>query len=90
VVGYREAANRIDELTDECVDFLSRICAIPALGPDNQGAGEAEKYRVIRDAVLSMGPDQAVELSAADHRVPEGIRPNLLALFEGRDRARTL
>jgi hypothetical protein len=69
---------------DECVEFLARICSIPALGPDNQGTGEMEKYLVVRDAVLALGPDRVEEVHAPDGRVPAGVRPNLL-VANGRD-----
>jgi succinyl-diaminopimelate desuccinylase len=89
-VGFHEAAQRIDELKEECVDFLIRICSIPALGPDNNGTGEMEKYLTVRETVLSIRPDRVEEVSAPDPRVPDGVRPNLLAVFSGRDFSRTL
>jgi succinyl-diaminopimelate desuccinylase len=48
------------------------------------------KYLVIREAVLDLGPDQDVGVHAPDERVPEKVRPNLLAIFEGKDTSRTL
>ncbi|MFH0821869.1 MAG: M20 family metallo-hydrolase [Pseudomonadota bacterium] len=90
MVGFLDASRKIDDLTDRCTDFLARICSIPALGPDNQGTGEMEKYRVIRDMVRSIGPDSEMEVHAPDDRVPDGVRPNLLALFNGTDSGRTL
>ena len=89
-VGFSDAARRLDELRDECVEFLARICSIPALGPENQGTGEMEKYLVVRDAVLALGPDRVEEVHAPDGRVPAGVRPNLLVVFNGRDASRTL
>ena len=47
-MGFEEAAGRTDGLRDDCVDFLAKICFIPAMGPENQGNGEMEKYKVIR------------------------------------------
>jgi len=90
MVGFQEAARRIEELADECVDFLARICSIPALGPENQGTGEMEKYRAVKDEVLSLGPARIEEVHAPDERVPDGVRPNLLAIFPGTDASRTL
>ena len=89
-VGFEQASRRIEELTDDCVDFLARICAIPAIGPENLGTGEMVKYGLVKDAVLSLGPDQVEELHAPDNRVPDGVRPNLLAVFYGKDKSRTL
>ncbi len=89
-MGFEEAAGRIDELRDDCVDFLARICSIPAMGPENQGDGEMEKYKVIREVVLSLDPDVVEEVHCPDSRVPAGVRPNLLAIFHGKDRSKTL
>ena len=65
-MAFPDAARRLDELRDESVEFLARICSIPALGPENQGAGEMEKYLVVRDAVLALGPDRVEEVHAPD------------------------
>ncbi|MFC1833966.1 M20 family metallo-hydrolase [Thermodesulfobacteriota bacterium] len=89
-MSFQDASRRIEELKDECVRFLVRICSIPALGPENQGGGEMEKYAVIREVVRELGPDQEIEVHAPDDRVPDGVRPNLLAIFNGRDTSRTL
>lgn len=89
-MAFQEAARRIDELKDECVRFLIGICSIPALGPDNEGTGEMEKYSVIREAVLALGPDRVEEIHAPDDRVPARVRPNLVVAFNGKDSSRTL
>lgn len=89
-LGFEEAIVRIDELRDECVSFLSDICSIPALGPDNGGTGEMEKYDPVRRMVMSMSPDWIEEVHAPDDRVPDKVRPNLLAMFNGKDTSRTL
>lgn len=89
-MGYSEASGRLDVMRDECVSFLARICSIPALGPDNGGTGEMAKYIPVRNMVMSMSPDMVVEVHAPDERVPDKVRPNLIALFNGRDTSRTL
>jgi succinyl-diaminopimelate desuccinylase len=89
-VRFQEATTKIDELRDECVDFLTRICSIPAIGPESQGSGEMEKYRVIQEEVVSLGPDMIEEVHAPDDRVPDGVRPNLFAVFNGKDTSKTL
>ena len=89
-MGFPEVVKRIEDLRDDSVQFLSRICSIPALGPENSGTGEMAKYIVVKDEVLKLKPDEIIELPAPDNRVPDGVRPNLLAIFNGRDRSRTL
>jgi len=90
MVSFHAVAGRIDNRKEDCVEFLARICSIPALGPENQGVGEMDKYKVIKETVLALGPDRIEEVHAPDERVPEGVRPNLLAVFNGRDASRTL
>ncbi len=87
---FQRIAQRIEELTDQSVEFLARICSIPALGPENGGTGEMAKYLVIKEEVLNIRPDLVIEIPAPDDRVPDGVRPNLLAIFEGKDTSRTL
>lgn len=87
---FQQVASRIDELTDDCVKFLMRICSIPAIGPENQGTGEMAKYGLIKEAVLALGPERIEEVHAPDSRVPDGLRPNILAVFSGKDASRTL
>lgn len=88
-MGFPETTRRIDDLAHECTDFLVGICSIPALGPESQGTGEMAKYLVVREAVLKMAPDRVEEVPAPDDRVPDGVRPNLLAVFNGKDSSRT-
>ncbi len=87
---FLRVTQRIDELRDDCVAFLTKICSIPALGPDNQGRGEMEKYLVVRDMVRSLAPDQELEVHAPDERVEGGARPNLLAKWRGADSSSTV
>ncbi|MBM3298598.1 MAG: M20 family metallo-hydrolase [Deltaproteobacteria bacterium] len=89
-MGFPEVAARIDQLENELVAFLVRICSVPALGPENQGSGEMDKYRIVKDAVLALAADMVEEVHAPDPRVPDGVRPNLLAVFAGNDSSRTL
>lgn len=87
---FQEVARRLDDLRDECVSFLSRICSIPALGPSNGGFGEMDKYVPVKEMVMSLSPDRIEEVHAPDDRVPDKVRPNLLAIFNGRDTSHTL
>ncbi len=89
-MGFPEATRRIEDLAHECTDFLVGICSIPALGPESHGTGEMAKYQVVRQEVLKMAPDRVEEVHAPDDRVPDGVRPNLLAIFNGKDSSRTL
>ena len=89
-MGFQRIVQRIEELRNESVNFLARICSIPALGPDNNGTGEMAKYLAVKNEVLKIGPDEIIEIPAPDNRVPDQVRPNLLVIFKGKDTSRTL
>lgn len=89
-MAFQEVSAAIEGKRTGCVEFLSRICSIPALGPDNQGTGEMAKFRVIEQTILDLKPDRVEYVHAPDPRVPGGVRPNFLAVFHGRDTSRTL
>lgn len=89
-MSFQETTARIDELKDQSVELLVRICSVPALGPENNGIGEMEKYGLVKEFCLSLGPDRIEEIHAPDDRVPDGVRPNLMVIFNGRDPSRTL
>lgn len=89
-MAFQEVSAAIEGKRTGCVEFLSRICSIPALGPDNQGTGEMAKFRVIEQTILDLKPDRVEYVHAPDPRVPDGVRPNFLAVFHGRDTSRTL
>ncbi len=89
-MDFTNLYKRVDELEESNVSFLAHICTIPALGPDNQGSGEMEKYLAVKEEILKLNPDRVEEVHAPDDRVPDGVRPNLLAIFNGKDTSRTL
>lgn len=89
-MGFDTTLRLIEDYRDDCVSFLSRICSIPALGPTNEGRGEMEKYNVIKEFAQTLGPDEIVEIHAPDDRVPEGVRPNMAAIFKAADATKTL
>ncbi|WP_303193070.1 M20 family metallo-hydrolase, partial [uncultured Desulfovibrio sp.] len=80
--GLAGRENRVAELQ-------SVLTACQALGPDNGGPGELEKIRCITDWLKACSVTDLTRLDAPDPRVPEGLRPNLVARMPGKGR-RTL
>lgn len=81
---------RLDAAAPEVVALQRDLVAIPALGPANDGAGEAAKAAWLAAHLRGLGFPSVRELNAPDSRVPEGFRPNLAARIPGRDPSRTL
>ena len=81
---------RLRGYKDELVQLLRELTAIPALGPENGGEGEQAKARFLQKKLKALNPQRMISLSCPDQRVPSKNRPNILALFAGRDPGRTV
>jgi succinyl-diaminopimelate desuccinylase len=82
--------NRIRGYKEQMVTLQRDLTAIPALGPQNGGKGEYAKALFLEKQLKALSPQTILNLGCPDPRVPQGIRPNLLALFEGRNPSRTI
>jgi len=76
---------RIDGYRDEIIEFQTELTARIALGPGNGGTGEHEKAAFLKDKLKELSPDIIEEIRVPDERAKDGYRPNLIALWGGRD-----
>lgn len=76
---------RIESYVDEMIDLQIQLTAIPALSPDNRGAGEADKADFLHHFLQRAGFDEIQFINAPDDRVPSGYRPNMIVTSPGRD-----
>lgn len=80
----KEIYAKIDGYTAGMIDLQSRLTAIPALGPENDGVGEKEKADFLEKWMADeIGFDSVDHYDAPDDRVPAGIRPNIVAVMKG-------
>ncbi len=81
----------IDGYKDAMIDLQSKLTAIPALGPDNDGDGEIEKAAFVKEWMENeIGFDTIEQFNSPDDRVPSGIRPNLIGMMKGSSDKRTI
>lgn len=76
VVGY------IDASREQLIHWQRQLVAIPAMGPDNGGQGEAAKAALLEGILRDLGLTPR-RLDAPDLRVPGGARPNIVARLAG-------
>lgn len=82
---------QINGYHDAAITLQRQLTAIPALAPENGGAGEKEKADFLRGWMQkNLKPDGWQEIQAPDARVPCGYRPNLVARFNGAAAGRTV
>ncbi len=78
-----EIFEKIEEMKEEMKDSLMEMLRIPAIGPTNDGKGEKERAEFILDLIDEFGFDTIERYDAEDDRVPDGIRPNIVATKKG-------
>ncbi len=78
-----KVVRHIDASRDQLLDWQRQLVAIPALGPENGGTGEAAKAALLETFLRDLGlaPQR---LDAPDPRVPGGFRPNIVARLQGK------
>lgn len=87
---FKSIAKRIDGYQEQMIQMQTELTAIPALGPENGGEGEAKKAEYIKNWLNNLKVDQLLEVNAPDDRVPAGYRPNLLVKIKGKSQAKTI
>jgi len=85
-----DVLNRIDNYRDTVIEWQRNLVSLKALGPENGGFGEIEKAKYVKSILEEIGFDDIKQIDAPDDRVPSGVRPNLIAIYKGKDQSRTL
>jgi succinyl-diaminopimelate desuccinylase len=81
---------RIGRYKGPIIEMQRDLTAIPALGPQSGGQGEYEKALYLEKKLKALSPNRLFMVPCPDPRVPRKFRPNLLALFEGKNTSRTI
>jgi succinyl-diaminopimelate desuccinylase len=85
---FRKIAQRIDSYREAMIDLQTKLCAHPAVGPENGGDGEMLKARFLENHLTQMGFKNFRHYDAKDARVSSGIRPNFVTTIEGKNKNR--
>ena len=66
--GFERVSNLIESMKPWMVDLQRSFCRAAAVGPDNDGPGEAKKAREVHKAVIRLAPDEVTDISAPDDK----------------------
>lgn len=80
----------LDAQEEAVVELQRSLTAIPALGPRNDGDGEAEKAAYLLEVLRDMDIEDIREFKAPDPEVSCGYRPNIVAVIPGKQLDKTL
>jgi succinyl-diaminopimelate desuccinylase len=87
---WKTITRRISSYKNHMIEMQRDLTAIPALGPQNGGEGEYKKAQYLEKKLKALSPHNLLNVPSPDSRVPQKFRPNLIALFEGRNTSRTI
>lgn len=82
--------NRIDSFRNEMIDMQIKLCSCPAISPSNGGEGEVKKAEVLLEFLRENKINNVDIIKAQDLDAPAGYRPNILALYKGKSRSKTI
>lgn len=89
-MSQRDAlARHILAQEERAATLEAELTALPALGPENGGQGEAEKAAFIEGLLAACKVTDVRRIDSPDPRVASGFRPNIVARVPG-ESARTL
>ncbi len=89
-IDFQRVVSRILGYRTEVIELQRRLTAIPAIGPESGGQGEAEKAEYLMPVLHRLPCDSIEEVHSPDPRVSAGYRPNILAKIKGKSSKRTL
>lgn len=78
----------IDALEPEMLETLSRLIAIPAVGPGGGGEGEYDKARCLEGIIGGLGFGKPELYDSPDPEAKGGVRPNLVVKIPGKTEKR--
>lgn len=70
--------------SERVVTWQRALTALPALGPEYGGTGEADKAAYLLAELARIGVSNVLRLDSPDPRVPSGKRPNIIARIPGK------
>jgi succinyl-diaminopimelate desuccinylase len=86
-----EVHRKIDTYRDAMVLLQEQLTAIPALGPTNAGEGEMKKAVFFQKWLQAEKIFDTIDrYDSPDPRVPDGVRPNIVAIMKGRSNQRRI
>jgi succinyl-diaminopimelate desuccinylase len=87
---FDKISKRLDSFRDEMINLQIKLCAVPAISPSNGGEGEAKKAEILMNFLKAVKCDNFEVVQAPDVDAPTGYRPNILAIFKGKNSSRTV
>ena len=80
---------KIDTYKNTVIDLQTHMIACPAVSPNQGGLGENEKATYLLSVLRNMKFDEVSVIHIKDASCKEGVRPNIVAKYYGKNKAKT-
>ncbi len=80
----------IDSYRDYIIELQTNMTSRPAVSPELGGQGEYDKAEYLEGELKKLKFDEIFRVDAPDARAKNGIRPNIIAKYYGKDKTKTL
>jgi succinyl-diaminopimelate desuccinylase len=89
-MDIKNVYKKIDSYKNYIIALQTGMISRPAIAPDNKGGtGEYDKAVYLESELKKLKFDKVYRIDAPDKRAARGVRPNVVALYEGKDKSRT-
>jgi len=88
--GLEGVYKRVDSFRPEIIEMQRELTSRTALGLENGGSGEHDKADYVKEQLSFLKPDSLYEIHAPDERAANGYRPNLVAVWKGRQEGKAV
>ena len=68
--------SRVDAYRNDLIQLQTKLTAIPALGPDNEGEGEKNKADYIKKVLEKISPDILEEINSVTEDLKQKLGKN--------------
>ena len=82
----KQVLDYIDTLEALIIELQTELCKRPAISPDSDGEGELDKCEFLEAWLRNKGIVYLKRYDAPDARAKGGVRPNLIATIEGKEK----
>ena len=85
-----EIFKKIDSYKKYAIKLQESLIKIPSISPQDGGKGEYDKAQVLLKELKKLKFDQIKIINAPDKRAKKGVRPSIVAIYEGKNSNKTL